>query len=160
MNKGIQTALLIAGGVLGLGFAISGTVRARVRRARDELFEIGPDCEWIRFRGFGDSPDEGEIDDHIATAREYYFAPLIAQLKAQGKTTMQVRVAVLEDLFPECVWPPEDMLSTHGVIWGVLGRWVELEAMRGDVCDPLGDPPVGMICVERDGAHVLEREGM
>lgn len=161
----IRTVLVFAGFATGLSLllgAISGAVKAEVERARNSLFEIGPNCEWIRFKGFGDDATEGlELDAHIAQARTYYFGPMISQLKVEGLGPAQIRVRILEDLFPSCQWPPEDMLSTKGLIWAILGNWVEIEAMRGELCDPLLETPSGLVCAPlTDGSYVLERENL
>ncbi len=159
----LRTVLVIAGVATGLGLAVgalSGVVQAQVRRARDELFEVSPGCQTIRFRGLPDGASEVDKFTVLAKARAYYFTPMIDQARKEGLSVQQTKLRILEDLFPECTWPPPELFSSQQAIYLVLGGWLTLEAMRGLTCDPLEEAPFGMVCIQRNGAFTLERQDM
>lgn len=134
----------VAGAALILGIVASkvekSVVKAEIKKARDELFDVGPNCETISWRGGdGSAPDPGRLEQ----AGTYYFRPFlreqlgagmdtgmapaeVAQAEAEllGVTLTEFLTAkVLYELFPECSareplpWPPDDVLSSFGVIW-------------------------------------------
>lgn len=159
----IRTVLILAGVATGLGLAVgalSGAVQAQVRRARDELFEVSPGCQTIRFRGLSEDASDADRFAVLAKARAYYFTPMIEQARREGLSVEQTKIRILEDLFPECSWPPPEFFSSQQVIYLVLGGWLMLEAMRGLTCDPLEEAPTGMVCIQRNGAFILERQDM
>lgn len=167
--------LIAAAAVGGLVLvARESIIKAEVKRARDELFEIGPGCSYIKFKGAGTATTDS-VNEAMATARRYYFTPKIAEarkgfpyeayLGVDGKPDPQISaklimVYVLEDLFPECDWSttPADKLSSQFAVYLLLGNWIRLESMRGIPCDPLGPMPAGMICIDDPKrGFVLER---
>jgi hypothetical protein len=144
MNRDIALLAGIAGGALLLGLIASGVeksvVKSEIKKARDELFDVGPNCETISWKGGdGSAPDPSRLED----AGTYYFRPFLReQLGAGMDRGMQpgelaqaeaeilavtlpefLTAKVLYELFPECVnrdpmpWPPADTFSSFGLIW-------------------------------------------
>jgi hypothetical protein len=144
MNRDIVLLAGIAGGALLLGLIASGVeksvVKAEIKKARDELFDVGPNCETISWRGGdGSNPDPARLEQ----AGTYYFRPFLreqlgagmdrgmapaelAQAEAEilGVTLPEFLTAkVLYELFPECStrdpmpWPPDDVFTSFGMIW-------------------------------------------
>ncbi len=116
-------------GVAGVAFVaaiISRAVEDAVGKARDELFEVGPNCEWIRFRGqLGGDISAEEANARLELARKYYLEPKIAEARAAGlQQPEQITAFVLSDLFPMCQWPPTELFSSHQVVWLAMRGWI------------------------------------
>jgi hypothetical protein len=126
---GIATAALI-GGMIAKGIE-EGMVDDGIKKARDALFEVAPDCTSISFKGGGDAPDPATL----RLAEQYYFAPFVtenlptAEAEAELMNTSvldYLTARMLYQLFPECSqagstapWPPESLFTSgsFGVIW-------------------------------------------
>lgn len=155
-------ALLIGLGLAGLAgvgaLAFSAAVDARVRKVRDELFVLGPDCEWIRFRSDDDDERSTNPEDFQAQLdqfADYWLRPTIKDAWKAGKWRVDdVAAYVLGELFPECDWPPPMSSVSLYVVWLTFRMWIANEVE----CDPLSTPPSGMICVDDNGTLVLARE--
>jgi len=113
------------------GFALVAAILSRaienaVDKARDQLFEVGPDCEWIRFKGqLGEDISPDEANARLELAREYYLEPKIQEARAAGLTQPdQITAYVLSDLFPTCQWPPASIFSSHEVVWLAMRGWI------------------------------------
>ena len=87
-----------------------------VQEVRDDLFEIGPDCD-ISLREGVSFSGEGE---GLEKAKSLYFIPLIEELRASGVAEDDIGSAVMDDLFPECEWPPPADAPFSQRTWYVL----------------------------------------
>lgn len=111
----------IGAGAIAIGAMYKGVVRMKVQEVRDEIFEIGPDCEISLREGVS---FEGE-GNGLEKAKTHYFEPLIEGFQAEGMDKTEIKDAVMEDLFPECEWPPPNMLSSQYVLYIGMAIWLE-----------------------------------
>ncbi len=158
---------VLGAGALALGAGFKSSVKAQVKRARDELIEIGPDCSFIRLKTLSEGSSAKQIDRKLRQARKYYFGPIIEEGKrlfppstfpnqtVWGKTMIGF---VLAHLIPECRWTPIPKPGDpRFLVYLVLGNWIRIESFVGLECDPLTEPPPGLLCVLHDGKQVLAR---
>lgn len=133
-TKKLLIGVGIVGGIAGLGaIALSiakGTGEAITEEARfqiRDMFEVGPDCDWIHFKyegqdvPGGETLSESDMRDLLTRADSYYFKPMVAAGKAAGITDAQaMAIFILEDMFPLCKgqFPPDSILDvSKQLIW-------------------------------------------
>lgn len=132
--------------VVGLGAialsAVGGAVTGEARRRIRDMFVVGPNCDWIRFKAAdGDTVSEEQGRELLDQANEYYLDPMIKAARAAGINTPEaVTIFVLEDLFPVCKgqFPPTSLLDvSKQVVWYVMVSQVQsrmaVKIGRGEV---------------------------
>ncbi len=95
----------------GVGIAVwySGALKRGIEKARNDVFDVGPGCEWIRFKGMPEF-DADQAQALMATADKYVFEPAIKDALEQepikalsgADQVHTVELYVLNALFPEC----------------------------------------------------------
>lgn len=153
----MSRAFLIALGLLtGASLLVGGVVDARVQKIRDDLFEIGPDCDYIHFRSGTRSSNPADLQAQLDQFADWWLRPTIRDARKAGAWSINdVTVFVLDKLFPECSWPPSITQVSRYLVWRVFRMWVSNEIE----CDPLSEPPSGMICVDDGGTYILAPKG-
>ena len=128
--------LLLGAGVITVGAAALGAaVEAEIDRAREELFEVGPNCSYIHFKGGGAGISEEEAKRSLAVADSWLFDPMIRQAAKEGlRDSQQVAIRILDAIFPECAgqWPPASMLDvSKQLVW--FATWSHVEARMKEI---------------------------
>lgn len=112
-------------------------------RARNEIFEVGPDCAWIKFRGLPEGVGGEQAVKALELARDYYLVPRIEEgLTAGIDDPRDLALMILDEMFPTCTWPPADLFSSHQLVYLAVAAWVTttLEGMGVPVTDPVMPP--------------------
>jgi len=147
MDRALLFPLALVAGVAAIGAAVTGaaedTGMIDAEKARSEIFEVGPDCEWIKFRGLPEGVTGEQAVRNMELARDYYLEPRIVEgLEAGIDDPRDLAIMILEELFPQCTWPPGDLFSSHQLVYLAVAAWVTttLEGMGRVVDDPVMPP--------------------
>lgn len=124
-------------GLTALGLGAAGMAYAWTRplepdevgRIREELFEVGPNCETILLRGPYQDASEQEVKAFLSQADQRYFDPEIRKLASENiRDSQQVTIQILDQLFPECrgEWPPEPLGHvSKSLLW--IALWSHID---------------------------------
>lgn len=147
MDRGLLFPIALVAGIAAIGAAATGAAEDTglidAEKARNEIFEVGPDCEWIRFRGLPEGVTGEQAVRNMELARDYYLEPRILEgLEAGIDDPRDLAIMILEELFPQCTWPPGDLFSSHQLVYLAVAAWVTttLEGMGLVVNDPVMPP--------------------
>jgi hypothetical protein len=112
-----RTLLALAAVAIGtaviVSAAVKGAVKGELKAARDQLFEIGPNCETITFKqGVDGDPDP----ERLEIAERLYFLPFVHQRLSEGAESEAADLNVtLVDLLSVNVLA--ELFSSFGIIW-------------------------------------------
>ena len=143
LSEKMKRYLLYAGGgVVALGLVIGAVKgggeeigsRELLRRQIRESFDVAPDCTRVTF--LRDADMAPSFWDEMGG----YIGMVVSDARSAGADTPeQVTVFILQDLFPECSWPPPANVLQRPDLQLI---WISLRAKVRSVLGP-GSEPAG-----------------
>lgn len=136
------------GAFLLLRKGAQGVVKNEVMKYRDQLYDVGPNCEITPKHQEGTDEESGRAMEQLWSE---YVQPLVHDQWEAGRFLLDdLTTAVMQDLFPEkqCQWPPGAESPESQKIAFVMMRAFIAQGLACDPANPTGNLPAGQVCFE------------